>query len=94
MPVAPWEECLALGRAAWSAPPAPLPLTYASGAEVSSAWSRWSSFVTGERGNRKRAIVQNGLYFFMMLGVGLIFALGAGVAWAVLADLREKLGGH
>jgi len=50
--------------------------------------------VTGERGNRKRVIVQNGLYFFMMLGVGLIFALGAGVAWAVLADLREKLGGH
>jgi hypothetical protein len=36
--------------------------------------------------------VQNGLYFFMMLGVGLLFALGAGVALAVLLDLREKLG--
>jgi len=36
--------------------------------------------------------VQNGLYFFMMLGVGLLFALGAAVASAVLLDLREKLG--
>jgi hypothetical protein len=36
--------------------------------------------------------VQNGLYFFMMLGVGLLFALGAGVGLALLLDLREKLG--
>jgi hypothetical protein len=47
---------------------------------------------TGERENGKKVIVQNGLYFFMMLGVGLLFTLGAGVALAVLADLREKLG--
>jgi hypothetical protein len=49
---------------------------------------------TGERENGKKVIVQNGLYFFMMLGVGLLFTLGAGVALAVLADLREKLGGR
>jgi len=69
-------------------------LTYASGAEVSSAWSRWSSFATGERGNGKKVIVQNGLYFFMMLAVGLLAALAAGVALALLIDLREKLGGR
>jgi hypothetical protein len=38
--------------------------------------------------------VQNGLYFFMMLGVGLLVTLGAGVALAALLDLREKLGGR
>jgi hypothetical protein len=38
--------------------------------------------------------VQNGLYFFMMLGVGLLATLGAGVALAALIDLREKLGGR
>jgi hypothetical protein len=38
--------------------------------------------------------VQNGLYFFMMLGVGLLATLGAGVALAALLDLREKLGGR
>jgi uncharacterized protein involved in exopolysaccharide biosynthesis len=38
--------------------------------------------------------VQNGLYFFMMLAVGLLAALAAGVALAVLIDLREKLGGR
>jgi hypothetical protein len=36
--------------------------------------------------------VQNGLYFFMMLGVGLLASLGAAVALAVVFDLREKLG--
>jgi hypothetical protein len=36
--------------------------------------------------------VQNGLYFFMMLGVGLLIALAASVAVAALLDLREKLG--
>ena len=36
--------------------------------------------------------MQNGLYFFMWLGAGLLVALGTGAAIAVLADLREKLG--
>jgi len=38
--------------------------------------------------------VQNGLYFFMWLGAGLLVALGTGVALAILADLKEKLGHH
>jgi hypothetical protein len=36
--------------------------------------------------------VQNGLYFFMWLGAGLLVTLGASVAFAVLTDLKEKLG--
>ena len=36
--------------------------------------------------------MENGLYFFMMLAVGLLAALGAGVALAALIDLKEKLG--
>jgi uncharacterized protein involved in exopolysaccharide biosynthesis len=36
--------------------------------------------------------VENGLYFFMMLALGLLAALGAGVALAALIDLKEKLG--
>ena len=38
--------------------------------------------------------MQNGLYFFMMLGVGLLATLGAAVALAALLDLKEKLGGR
>jgi hypothetical protein len=38
--------------------------------------------------------VQNGLYFFMMLGVGLLATLAAAVAVAALLDLKEKLGGR
>jgi hypothetical protein len=38
--------------------------------------------------------VEHGLYFFMLLAVGLLAALGAGVALAALVDLREKLGGR
>jgi hypothetical protein len=41
---------------------------------------------------KKRNSVQNGLYFFMWLGAGLLAALAAGVAFAVLTDLRERLG--
>ena len=38
--------------------------------------------------------MQNGLYFFMMLGVGLLATLAAAVAVAALLDLKEKLGGR
>jgi hypothetical protein len=38
--------------------------------------------------------VQNGLYFFMMLGVGLLATLVAAVALAALLDLKEKLVGR
>jgi hypothetical protein len=44
--------------------------------------------------NEKRTLVQNGLYFFMWLGAGLLAALATGVAAAVLADLKEKLRGR
>lgn len=36
--------------------------------------------------------MEHGLYFFMLLAVGLLAALAAGVALALLIDLREKLG--
>jgi len=40
----------------------------------------------------EKVVMQNGLYFFMMLGVGLLASLGTAVAVAVVFDLREKLG--
>jgi hypothetical protein len=42
--------------------------------------------------DEKRTSVQNGLYFFMWLGAGLLVTLGASIAFAVLTDLKEKLG--
>lgn len=36
--------------------------------------------------------MQYGLYFFMLLAIVLLASLGAAVALAALADLREKLG--
>ena len=36
--------------------------------------------------------MQNGLYFFMMLAVGLLASLGAAVTLAAIIDLKEKLG--
>lgn len=42
--------------------------------------------------NRERVLVQNGLYFFMMLAVGLLASLGAAVTLAAIIDLKEKLG--
>lgn len=35
--------------------------------------------------------MQNGLYFFMMLGVALLGTLGTATAVAVLLDIRDKL---
>jgi hypothetical protein len=46
----------------------------------------------GQRGYGKRVVMQNGLYFFMMLGVALLASLGTAVAVAVVLDVREKLG--
>jgi hypothetical protein len=43
---------------------------------------------TTERGT----LVQNGLFFFMWLGAGLLGALILGTAIAVFTDLKEKLG--
>jgi len=89
-----WGQPKLAGSAMAFAPMAgcTLPLTYASTPEVSSAWSRRRFVRPGSVVTGREQSVQNGLYFFMMLGVGLIFALGASVALAVLLDLREKLG--
>ncbi len=36
--------------------------------------------------------MQYGLYFWMCVGVGLLWALGTAVVLAFVVDLREKLG--